>query len=365
MKTHNIPLESFISHGKVMLKMDNGELQMISKASILNSGKKDTNKHYAYINNKFKLPFRIDIAVKKIDSDMFVLLIGKGHLCFSGGGIRRTDILTSENKPAKYEYDNAVPVNEYVDLSVMYGSKMMWVAIGGKYYYFSDKVPYIRLLKNNSVPAELTEGLDLAISCGHSKMTIKSLTVTEYENDEPKIPAEIAIAPAELSAFEFYVQSLPPEVHDEVIKTDEYLMKDMKNSLKFKRTIDTYGNVTYVSPCRFRYKMRRFDAGELHDMTWLNKDEDYTIETLNKLAEDSPAYADKIFSKIAANTAKRVCGGCTVVSGESTCRNVKTYEYNGKVRKSCGGVMQFDWIPADFEDVRKVVEAVSAVIKNK
>lgn len=354
---HNIPLESFVPHGKVTLKMDNGELHMNGKASILNSGKKDANKHYAYVNNKFKLPFRVDMTVKKMDSDMFVLTVGKGHLCFSGGFIRRTDILTGENKPAKYEYDNDIPVNEYTNISVIYGSKMMWVVITDKYCYFSDTVPYIKLLKNDVIPEEFTEGLEFAISCGKSKLIIKSLTVTEYENDEPDIPAEIANVP-KMSAFELYVKSLPPEVQNEVIKTDEYLLKDMKNRLKFKRTIDNYGNVTYVSPFGFRYKMRSYDAGLLHDIAWHTGD-NYIIGTLNKLAEESPEFADKIFSNIRTHIVGRVCPECKFPN----CRNAKTYEFNGKTKQSCGGALQFKWLPSEFEDVRKVVEAVSAVVK--
>jgi hypothetical protein len=194
-------------------------------------------------------------------------------------------------------------------------------------------------------------------------MIIKSVSVTEYENNEPDTPAEIATLP-ELSSFEWYLKSLPNELQDEVIKIDEYLLKDMKSSLKFKKSIDKYGNVTYVSPCGFQYKMRKYgeqheanehDAGQLETSwikNWAKEAEhtpDYTALMLNKLAETSPEFADKMFSKLK---------GCT----KTTCNRNAVVEYNGESKQTCSSTIMFTWFPLEFKDIRKVIAAASEVM---
>ena len=42
---------------------------------------------------------------------------------------------------------------------------------------------------------------------------------------------------------------------------------------------------------------------------------------------------------------------------------MKTTEYNGEKKQSCGGSMQFKWFPSEFEDVRKVIAVVNEIIK--
>ena len=366
MKIHNIPLESLIAKsilrngdtGKVLLKMENDELHMIT----LVEGLSKKHQNYAYIPDKFKLPFRIDIRLKA-NSPEFKFRFGKGHIMFagslnrSGTGIRRADILTGAEETTKYDYDNVLPINEYVDLSVIYGSKMMWVELNGKYCYHTGKAPYIDLLQNDNIPDEFKNGLDFAIVCGGNvELMIKSLAFTEYENGDSYIPEEIADMP-ELSAFEWYLKSLPHEVRDEVIKTDEYLMKDMKAVLKFKKSIDKDGKLTYESPCGFRYIMKRYNIGESHLMFWNNERISNFEIVLNKLAESSPEFADRMFANI--NDGPGGCKQCSTID----CYNKKTVNYNGGIKRTCSGAIPFKWLPSEFEDVRKVVAAVSEIIK--
>jgi hypothetical protein len=183
-------------------------------------------------------------------------------------------------------------------------------------------------------------------------MTIKSLTVTEYENGELNIPAEIADQP-ELSAFEWYLKSLPHELRDEVIKTDEYLLKDMKSNLKFRRAIDNYGNVTYESPCGFEYTMLKYETGGRHETSWVQQKSDkpdYTSRLLNKIAESSPELADKMFSSF-------------WICPTPTCKNCSINEYKGESKETCYSIIVFKWRPSDFEDVRKIIAAVSEIVK--
>lgn len=166
------------------------------------------------------------------------------------------------------------------------------------------------------------------------------------------------------SKFELYVKTLPIEVQSEVVKTDEFL-RTLDKEFKFKRAFAEHGGqgsiVTYTSPWGFRYKIRRFKVGELHDIQWSPPHhQNYIIETLEKLAEKSPEFADKIFANnIRTHIAKRVCGYCTFTD----CHNIKSYEYNGQTKRTCGSAIQFEWTPSDFEDVRKVVVAINEVVK--
>lgn len=135
-------------------------------------------------------------------------------------------------------------------------------------------------MESNAVPEEFKDGLDFEIACAAKvELTIKSLMITEYEKDEPHIPEEIANMP-ELSAFEWYLKSLPHELRNEVFKTDEYLMKDIKAGLKFKKAIDKDGKLTYQLPCGLHYTMNRYSIGESHAMYW-----NRFGEVLNKLAK--------------------------------------------------------------------------------
>ena len=366
MKVNSIPLESFKiksllrdgSTGKVLLTMENGELRMTT----LVEGLSKKHQNYVYIVDKFKLPFRIDMTVKT-NSTAFKIKTGKGHILFMGSfnrggfGIRRADILTGKEETTKNDYDRILPIDEYVDLSVIYGSKTMWVEFNGQPGYYTGKAPYITALKNNDMK-EYENGLDFAIVCGENVvLKIKSLKITEYENDEPAIHEEIANMP-ELSAFEWYLKSLPHEIRGEAVKTDAYLMNDMKTILQFKKSIDKDGKLTYESPCGFRYSMNRYGINESHGISW-----DKLGSVLYKLAETSPDFANNMFANINGHVSSRggdKCNQCTAIS----CANMKSIEFDGKTRRACGGTMQFKWLPSEFENVRKVVAAVSVIVSD-
>lgn len=364
MKEYDIPLESLIAKsilrngdtGKVSLNLENGEIRMLT----LVEGLSKKHQNYAYIPERFKLPFRIDITLKA-NSPAFKLSIGKGHIMFAGSlnrggfGMRRADILTGREESTKYDYDNALPIGEYVKLSVVYGNEMTWVEINGRHCYHTGKAPYMAILKSGGVPEEFKNGFGFAIACGENvELLIKSLRFTEYGDGGFYVPEEIAKMP-ELSAFEWYLKSLPHEIRGEVLKTDEYLMNYMKLNLKFKKSVDKDGKLTYDSPCGLRYSMNRFGIGETHTLSW-NRFGD----VLNKLAETSPEFADRMFANIDESVSGRggeKCRQCTVIS----CANMKATEYDGETRRSCGGSMHFKWLSDDFADVRRIVAAAGGI----
>jgi hypothetical protein len=194
MKVHNIPLESFSTHGRVKVSMDNNALSMTATAAV------NTNfihtptpiKSYIRLPGKFKAPFRIDMTVK-IDSPAFYLIVGKGHIGFGTGMDNRriTDILGGKTKPNTHGFDNRVPIGEYVGISVTYGSKALWIAINNEVRCLSKKDPYIKALRNNEVPEEFADGFGVALACDkRTRLTLQSFALTEFQGDEPDLPKE-------------------------------------------------------------------------------------------------------------------------------------------------------------------------------
>lgn len=356
---NKIPLESFIPQEKVSIKIINNELLISPKTQ------KDSQ---TYLPNKYKLPFRIDMTVKidapQINLAAFSWIVGKGYITFASNHKPRVDIITGENKPSAFIFENHIPINEYTDISVIYGKKAMQVIINNKICHFADDVPYLKLLNNNSLPDEFADGLSFAIVCDkRAKLTIKSMTVTEYEEDEPEISADINKDLFKISALSKFLINLPTETQDIINKIDGYLMKDTKKALKIKRSIDNA--ITYISPLGFRYKIRLSDDGVISDIgrigynaKWLqekhggiSKVPDLTNAILDNLTETSPEFADKIYNRI------KSCSGC---AGDSSagCTNRIKIEYNEKIKSSCGGSIQFKLTPSDFDDFIKVMDII-------
>lgn len=173
------------------------------------------------------------------------------------------------------------------------------------------------------------------------------------------------------SKLDIAIQGLSPELKNEILKIDEYLMKDMRKNLKFKRTFEGEGNsrISYVSPWGFRYKLYLSSedvAGGWHNISWIyyntqrekqkygEHKPDYTVEALNKLAEESPEFAGELFDRM------KECVGCR---GRVGCTAGKAkYEYNGKKRTLCCG-FAFKMVSPDFGDVKKMIKAISDVVE--
>jgi hypothetical protein len=364
MKTNTIPLESIKPKNKMKIKLENSELHIPAEEA--NLGK---SRHHVSVPGKYIPPFRINMtltskfAKNHPITPQFRLYIGKGNVYFNGGHTSCTDILTftkssvfGDNKAANYVYYNNIPDKGYVDISIMFGSKMMWVSVDGVYCYFSDKLAYIEMLKDNDIPNEFKEGVDIVICGGtDTKLVIKSLIVTEYENDEPKIPEELLKLP-KISAFEMYVQGLPPKIQEIMYDMDAFLMNDMKGYLKFKRTIDKYGHLTYASPGGFQYGIREFGVGGYHGTAWVQspKKPDLTNEIMNELAKKSPEFAEKIFGQF------QFCHPHT-----RECSQRTRVEFKSKTVDVCMSKITFQMTPSGFEDVKKYITAVGEAVKKE
>jgi len=220
------------------------------------------------------IPFRIDLTLKATSSN-FKLHTGKGFIRFagdiqeSGGGILRTDVLTGKAENVKYEYGIDLPLGEFFDLSVVYGKSATWIEINEQKCYFNSNAPYIQMLSKGELPEEFANGLEIALSCGTKRtLVIKSFEVTKYYNDEPTL-TEQEVELAMLSPFEWYLRGLPPELHNEVLLLDELCMQTLKKAMKFSRTVDKYGYLTYKAACGFQYEMRGFGTKRKHSVNWV------------------------------------------------------------------------------------------------
>ena len=354
MKKHNIPLESLTPKNKIKTKLENGELHVPAEET--NIGK---SRHHINVPGKYKLPFRIDMAVKvkylhtnQVASQL-TWYIGNGMVYFNGGHTSASDIIAGDEIFPDFIRYNGIPSEEFIDISVMFGSELMWVAVDGEYCFSSKKVPYMGLLHENPMLDPIRNGVDISICGGTStKLTIKSLAITEYEDDEPDLPEELTGLP-ELSIFDHFVNGLPSAVHDEMHELDKFLLDDMKGAIKFRKSIKN-GNLTYQSPCGFRVEVFEYGAGGSFITCWAKnpKKPDYTNAIILKIAESLPDFAEKIFTLIS---------GCEV--HDRGCNRTVIYEFMGKSKVSCSGRMNIKMDPTGFEDLKKFIIAAGEVLK--
>jgi len=381
MKIHNIDLSSLIPFGQVVSSVADNELQMTSTSAIYTHfHNNDTPiKSYIGLPNKYKLPFRIDLTIK-IDSPAFYLMIGNGHVEFATGSAHRgiTDILGNDFKPNMHIFDNNININEFADISVTFGNKFIYIAVNGVCRCLSKKSPYIKMLQSSELPDEFKNGFDMAIACNkRTQLTVKNFVITEFEDCELEMPSDIPnIQPinyilTEKPTLEAAIQKLSSDLQKEILSIDEFLMQNMKKSLKLKRKIENWstgGRITYVSDFGFRYKIEILETYMWHDIGWIayntkretekfggRKKADYTNEILLKLSEHSPEFANEMFMRV--NECKR----CNL---SENCNNIWTYEHNGKQKISCvwDGGMNFKMIPSDFADVKKVIEVINEIL---
>lgn len=378
MITHKIPLESFLMHGRVSCNISGNELCMTTNTTLntLFSRTDTPIKSYIYLPDKYKLPFRIDMTVK-IDSPAMYLIIGNGHLGIGTGGMDNrsiTSIVGDEFKPRKHRADNNIPMGEFVHISAIYGRKAMQLIVNGESRYYSKKDLYI---KSPLLDTKFQDGFEFKLACDkRTSLTLSAFAITEYEDSEPEFIPESTyelpppcLSVTEKPTIEYCIQGLKSELQQAILDTDKYLHKTLKKSMKFKRKIEggyPCGKITYVSPLGFSYKLNISGQTMTHSMSWIGyntkreqkkyggfKKADYSIDTLEKLAEVSPEFANEIFFRM------KECAGCY----GGSCMHRSHYEYKGEKKTSCGGAIHFKMFPSEFVDARKVIEAINEIVQ--
>jgi len=329
----NIPLNSLDSK-KVKTKLENDVLHV--PAEVANLGK---NRNHVNIPGNFKLPFRLDMTVKieyhhlnQVASQL-TLYVGNGTVYFNGGHVSATDIWTKDNIAPDFVRYNCIPEKEFADISVFFGTELMWVSVDGAFCFATEKMSHM-------------DAVGISICGGTAtRLCIRSLAVTQYEENEPGMPPELLGLPG-LSEFEQFLNGLPPYVIEEMREIDEFL-----TARKYRRSLK-HGFLTYRSANGFRMEIREFGAGKEIITAWAPTDKkpDITNIVIYKLAETSPEFAAKIFDMIR---------GCEVHS--RGCQRTVVYEFAGSKKTSCCGRMNISLDAQGLHDLHRFVEAIQLV----
>jgi len=383
MQVHNIDLTAHTAHGKAEARFTDGILdvwttQAITPVSFVIHDEK-FKRHHVSLPGQYRLPFRLDMTVK-LDYPAFLLFAGNGRISFASpwqDNRKIEDIAFPSGKPNQDKglYDNHLPFNEWVELSVTYNLGETQICIGGKELFYSRKQTYMSKRNRRELDAMNEDGFTfgLAVSKG-SVLSVKSMTVTEYKE----------IAPIERGAFEetglqsatqgerpkptfeSVISGLPQEYRDEIINMDAFL-KSLR-PMKFRRAVDKGGGkISWVaSDYGFSYHVEPSGRQLSHRLGWYmvyngkpetwHRKADYMEETLRIIAETDPELAGRIFYAL---------NDCVDCFGSGSCLPMALYEFNGKKRSACHGLAVFRMSHSDFDDVREFIRRLNALMAEK
>lgn len=371
MKEHYIDLKSLSSKGHVIKKIEDNMMLVTTIKRLATEFDKENMSinHYVYLNDTYQLPLRIDLVIK-IDSPGLYLFLGNGHLNFGTpwSDNRRIDDIIEPNYKNRF-FHNHIPINEFVHISVIYNLKAMQILINGEERFYSEKEKYMKskLLKEFN-----DSGFLFKIACTkRTNLIIKSLKITEYDEVAEIIHKDVdlrkqlltneAIEAGQKPKFETCISLLPKEIQEEIIKIDDFL-RSLK-PMKFKRQIEKHGNkITYLaSEFGFSYALYPSNDVVEHSLGWYiitsckpelwNRKADMMEETLNKLSESSPEFAERMFLNLTE------CIAC-----REHCAVKTLYGFNDKKKLVCHGRMGFRMFSSDFEDVRIFVRTINELL---
>jgi hypothetical protein len=370
MKKHEIDLGSLLSKGYVITETKDDMLHVsIPKRLTTNFDKENMSvNNYVYLPDTYKLPLRIDLTAQ-IDSPGLYLFFGQGHVNFGTpwSDNRRIDDIIEPSRKIIF-YHNHIPMKEFVDISVIYDYKAMQILVNGEERYYSEKERY---MKSKLFKEFNSTGFSLKIaSHKRTNLIVKSLSITEYDETadikrtgtalpEP-FKSNIAVPADDKPQFDMCISLLPKEIQREIIKTDEFLRS--LRPIKFKRQIEKHGNkITYLaSDYGFSYGIYPSNDVMYHSLGWYiitgskpefwHRKADLMEETLKKLAETSPELAGRMFVNL------NECISCA-----PHCKVKTLYEFDGKKKLACHGLMEFKMCVSDFEDVRTFIKTLLEV----
>lgn len=370
MKKHDVDISSLSLNGYVITEIENDILNVVTTKR-LSTKFEDKNmalNSYVYTPNTYRLPLRIDLSIK-VDSPGLFLCLGNGHINFGTpwSDNRRIDDIIEPNCKPRF-FHNHIPMNEFVDISIIYGFTAMQILVNGEERFYSEKEKY---MKSKLLQELNSKGFILKMTCTkRTNLYIKSLSITEYD-EAPQIvhsnadlpqpwTSNEAVAAGQKPTFESCISLLSSEIRDEIIKTDGFLRS--LRPMKFKRQLEKHGNkITYLaSEYGFSYGVFPSNDVMYHSLCWYiltnskpefwHRKADMMEMTLNKLAETSPNFAERMFSNLTE------CIACCPCS-------VKTlYEFNSKKKLACHGIMEFKMCVSDFEDVRTFINTINQLL---
>ncbi len=367
MNATTINLKDLQPVGNIKTEMLENEILSITTTRAIHSVgyniKRDRIISYMRIPGKFRLPMRIDIECS-IDMPEILLFIGLGHVTIGSPWMenrRIEDISEQRGKPLIY--DNHIPYNEFVGISIIYNLKEMQILINGEERYYSTKERY---MKSKDFPEQNESGFELGITCTkRAKLDIRSINVTEYEDKVPLTHIETenkepdrSFQATQKHTFDSCIENLPPDIKEEIIKTDKFLKS--LNNLKFKRIIEKHGNkITYVesnigisyaiylSGNIMHHSIQYYVISNCKPEFWHRKTNDMEA-VLNEIEKTSPHLAERIFYNL------NECVGCG-----PNCLSKTPYTYKSQKKVSCHGMTFFKMCIPDFEDIRDFFKEVN------
>ncbi len=360
MKTTVVDLYSMASTGSVKTEIQEGILSMTTTRAIHDVGfniRRDKISSYLTIPGKYHLPLKIDMSFH-IDTPEVLLLMGMGHISIGSPWMenrRIEDISEPMGKPKMF--DNRIPFNEIIDVSVILGIKEMQILINGEERYYSKRERY---MKSQYFEEQNIAGFTFGITCTkRAKLDIHSIIITEYEQTSIPIehnPSEKQldknIMVQEKPSFDVCIENLPNEIKKEIIDTDMFL-KSLKG-LKFKRIIEKHGNkITYVESTQgVSYALYLSDNVMHHSIQFYivtnsrpeqwHRVKNPLDELLEKMEDVNPDLAKRIFYNL------NECIGC----GDN-CLAKTVYTFQSERKVSCHGNICFKMCISDFQDVRE------------
>lgn len=365
MKLQQIALDQLQPHGKVTAKFTVPTLsfttqmqnyRFYAEGMPLNS--------YLVVPGTYRLPLKVDM-VAKIDNSSLYLVLGKGHVTLGTSFLdnrRIGDILEPDPKKTAV-FPNDLEMNIFHQITVFYGHDFFQICIDGEERYFSKKEKYI---KSRLLEAANKEGFAFKIAGSkHTCVTISSLSVTEFEKDEPSglldgkkeenaPKINCSIDKKAKSDFESCIAGLPADLQKEVRAIDLELLNH--KNLKVKRKIEGTKEackITYVSSHGFSYALRINNAILDHSFWWymvsnykyqdhyMGRKNDLTGEMLLRVKSFSPTAAGRLFDYYDE------CVGCT-----ARCQARTVYEFDGMKKQTCHGKMIMNMNEETFQNIR-------------
>ena len=330
------------------------------------------NNHYVELPKRYCLPLRIDLTVK-IDAPALHLEIGGGFASF---GVYRQDNRRLEDicepKQKINQFNSHISMNEFNDISLIYGYKEMQILVNGEERYYSKTEPY---MKSRMLAGMNNEGFIIRISSDKNvNMVIKSVKITEYIGiamilrpliyEADSVADNSLDADAKLSAGGC-LSGLPEDITMAAEDLDIWLkaLRPLKFSRRIMKGCD---KITYVaSDYGFSYAIYPSDDVLFHQMQWYivtNKKpelwarkDDRMEDVLNRIARTDPEFAGRMFGNLYECINGRPAG----------CLAKTAYTFNGKRKITCHGTMKFKMNPSDFADVKRFIGAFNELLQEE
>jgi len=346
----------------------------ISSGQKLNSAYK---KHYISLSGRYRLPVRIDMAIK-LDYPAFALRIGEGHIYFASGHdtdyYKIKDIADPDSKPCRdnYSFDNRLPLGEYVRISVILNFNEMQVWIDGEERLYSRNQPYMKKKQLDILSGLNAEGFELGFAVTkHSTLCIRDINITQYDDAIPiirgdfKLPDPKAPRPEKVKpSYENIIGKVSSDFQTAVREMDGFF-KSLR-SMKFKRIVDKSGcKLTYVaSDAGISYTVVASGAESFHHFGWYivysgpvetwHRRADYMDEILSEIASIDQQLAERIFDRL------EDCDGCYQ---NGLCKTL--YTFNGKKKLNCHGRVMLRMNHDDFCDVQTFFQHLNTLLERK